>query len=115
MARKLNDEAGQLYRQGKAAEAVKCDLTVDPGETLTCQILDPEGKPVTGAFVHGYDPLHFWTVRPLPGATFTLDALRPKQPRWLRKIIPLAYRNGAQTGSLSWEGGRRFTASLIVT
>jgi protocatechuate 3,4-dioxygenase beta subunit len=88
--------------EGKSGEAVKCDLTVDPGETLTCRILDPEGKPVTSAFVHGYSPLQFWTVRPLGGSGFTLEALRPKQPHWVLVLHP-----GRQLGaSVSLSAGQ---------
>jgi RNA polymerase sigma factor (sigma-70 family) len=72
----------------RAGETGKCDLTVDPGQTLTCQVLDPDGKPVSGARVHGHDPLYSWTPRPLPTATFTLEAVRPNASRWLLVLHP---------------------------
>jgi RNA polymerase sigma factor (sigma-70 family) len=83
---------------GKADATVKCDLTVDPGEKLTCQVLDPQGKPVTGCRVLGLGPVQYWAPRPLPGAGLTLEALRPKEPRWVVVLHP----------------GRQLAASLEV-
>ncbi len=35
------------------AGPVACDLTVDPGKTLTINLQDPDGKPLTGAVASG--------------------------------------------------------------
>jgi RNA polymerase sigma factor (sigma-70 family) len=84
----LNFNAVALIDAKAGATPVKCDLTVDPGQTLTCKLLDPDGKPVKGARVKGYRPLHFWSQRPLEGAKFTLTAMHPKHPRWLVVLHP---------------------------
>jgi RNA polymerase sigma factor (sigma-70 family) len=74
--------------EARAGARVKCDLAVDSGQTLTCKLLDPAGKPVKGARVGGLQPQHYWTRRPLPGETFTLQALHPRRPRWVVVLLP---------------------------
>jgi RNA polymerase sigma factor (sigma-70 family) len=72
----------------KAGETLKCDLRVDPGRTLVCQLVDADGKPVTGVQVRGLTALDDWTERPLSGAEFTLLALHPKRARWILVVQP---------------------------
>jgi RNA polymerase sigma factor (sigma-70 family) len=67
----------------RPGEVVKCDLRVDPGQTLACTLVDPNGKPVKGAHVRGLTGLDFWTSRPVPGAGLTFLALNPKKSRWV--------------------------------
>jgi hypothetical protein len=67
---------------------VKCDLSVDPGRTLACKLLDPDGKPVEGARVTGLTTSPYWEERPLPGDGFTLTALHPKKARWVVVLHP---------------------------
>jgi protocatechuate 3,4-dioxygenase beta subunit len=69
------------------ATSVKCDLTVDPGRTLVCQVIDPEGKPVKGAWVRGLLPWHYQGQRQ-DGDRVTLRAVDPKKPRWLVVLHP---------------------------
>ncbi len=66
----------------------KVALVVDPGQTLRCTIVGPDGKPVSGARVRGVAPHDFWGPRPLPGPEVTLEAMHPSQPRWLVVIHP---------------------------
>jgi hypothetical protein len=72
----------------KAGARVLCDLSVDSGRSLACQLLDPDGRPVKGAWVRGLNPVHYSTPRPLLGDTFTLKALHPKRPRWVVVLHP---------------------------
>jgi hypothetical protein len=67
--------------------SVKCDLTVDPGRTLVCRLLDPEGKPVQGAWVRGLLPWQYQGQRQ-SGDRVTLRAVDPKKPRWLVVLHP---------------------------
>jgi RNA polymerase sigma factor (sigma-70 family) len=74
--------------EAKAGSGVKRDLTVDPGRSLVCKVLDPAGRPVKGARVRGLVPFHYWAQRPLPGDSFTLRALPPRRPRWVVVLHP---------------------------
>jgi RNA polymerase sigma factor (sigma-70 family) len=64
-------------------EVVKCDLTLDPGRTLGCIVIDAAGQPVAGARVRGQTPGAHWNLRPLQDNRFTVEALHPKQPSWV--------------------------------
>src|SRR5262249_37490004 len=52
------------------------------------KLVDADDMPVTGARVHGVLPYDLWGERGLAGAEFTLQAMHPKQPRWLAVIHP---------------------------
>jgi RNA polymerase sigma factor (sigma-70 family) len=71
----------------RVGETVKCDLVVDPGQTLTCELLDPDNKPVRGARVAGVGQTHYWG-QPLVGTSITLKGLHPNRPRWLAVLHP---------------------------
>jgi hypothetical protein len=87
----------------KAGGPVKCELRVDPGQTLAARIVDPDGKPVQGARVRGLTGLDDWSDRPLPGAEVTFRALHPKKPRWV-----LVLHEGRQIGaSLQVKAGEK--------
>jgi hypothetical protein len=70
------------------ADGAKCDLVVDSGLTLACEVLDPDGKPVRGARVRGLLPTSYWEQRPLAGHGFTLRALDEKSSRWVVVLHP---------------------------
>jgi RNA polymerase sigma factor (sigma-70 family) len=72
----------------KADEAVRCDMRLDPGETQACTAVGPDGKPVSGTRVSGLTPTEYWNDKPLPGADFTLRALRPKESREVLVLHP---------------------------
>jgi RNA polymerase sigma factor (sigma-70 family) len=63
--------------------SVQCELKVDPGLTLACRLVGPDGNLVTGAHMRGLTPGGYWEQRPLAGAELTVRALRPGTPRWL--------------------------------
>jgi RNA polymerase sigma factor (sigma-70 family) len=63
--------------------AVSCDLAVDPGKTLTVNLLDPEGKLLAGAVAAGVSP-QFWLTRkmvPFKTGSGRIYALDPDKPR----------------------------------
>jgi RNA polymerase sigma factor (sigma-70 family) len=65
----------------KGAEAVVRDLVLDPGKTVTGTIVDPDGKPVTGASIDGVRGV--WLhLNDLPAAEFRVSGVDPKHPRW---------------------------------
>lgn len=69
-------------------EAKPSTLTLDPGQTLTCHLVDGDGKPVTGARVHGVLPHDLWGDRAWSSHEVRLTALHPKQSRWVAVIHP---------------------------
>jgi RNA polymerase sigma factor (sigma-70 family) len=63
------------------AESVVRDLVLDPGKTVTGTIVDPDGKPVTGASIDRVRGV--WLhVKDLPTAEFRVPGVDPKRPRW---------------------------------
>jgi hypothetical protein len=66
---------------------VKCDLRLDPGRALTCQVVGPDGKPVPGVRVRGLRLYDNWSDRPQAGASFTLLAL-DRKPREVIVLHP---------------------------
>ncbi len=57
------------------AKTFQQDIVLDPGRTLDGTIVDPEGKPVSGALVYGLEHLGGWTHQPLAGPTFRVLAI----------------------------------------
>jgi RNA polymerase sigma factor (sigma-70 family) len=63
------------------AASVVQDLAFDPGKTVAGTIVDPDGKPVTGASIDGARGV--WLhLKDLPTAEFRLSGVDPKRPRW---------------------------------
>ncbi len=58
--------------------AVKCDLLLDPGETLRVSVVDRNGKPVEGSTVHGWAPASAERTKP---STFDIVGLTPGETR----------------------------------
>jgi hypothetical protein len=96
----------------EAGSAVKCDLAFDPGLTLACKVVGPDGQPVKGAHVRGLVPNPYWETRPLSGADFTVRALHPQTPRWLVVLHP-GLRLGASVTVKA--GDEPFTVRLEPT
>jgi len=64
----------------KGTDAVKRDITLDPGWTFTGTVLGPDGKLLAGARSFG---LHDrgWSAEPMKTAEFTVQAFNPRRPR----------------------------------
>jgi len=60
----------------------ECNVEVDPGDTVTGEVLDPDGKPLVGALVWGGDDFGGpWAHEPLEGSTFSAKGYDPGKPR----------------------------------
>jgi RNA polymerase sigma factor (sigma-70 family) len=80
----------------KEAGETRVDLFVDPGTTGTLAVQDPEGKPLTKAWVAGLTDA--WPITyQLPEAQATLYALNPKKPRTLVIYHPERQLGGTVT------------------
>ncbi len=64
-------------------ECVRCDVALSKGEAIQGTLLDPQGKPVSGAWAWGRKS--GWTMweGPLPSANFTLAAFNRELPRFV--------------------------------
>jgi hypothetical protein len=71
-----------LKSDGKAQS---CDLALDPGKTLTVNLQDPEGKPLSGVTLAGIGAMTLRAV-PLKTAICPVYALDPENPRELMLI-----------------------------
>src|SRR5262249_29453764 len=67
----------------KGVEAVKRDVTFDPGWTFTGRVLGPDGKPLPGARSFGLTGYRWWEIAPLKSAEFTVQGFNPRRPREL--------------------------------
>jgi RNA polymerase sigma factor (sigma-70 family) len=63
----------------KADGRTTCDIAVTTGRTVSGKIVDPDGKPLAGAQIHGSIGVRFDT-RDLPTAEFTIPAINPAAP-----------------------------------
>ena len=69
------------------AESFSLDLTLDPGQTLTVRLEDPDGAPLTGVRVASRFPDAWGFDEPLEGDRVTLLGLDPARPR------PIAFQH----------------------
>jgi hypothetical protein len=66
------------------AASATCDITLDPGRTLTGTVVGPDGKPLSGARMGGATPLLAvpdWEDGTQPKAQFTVYAVKEGQKR----------------------------------
>jgi 5-hydroxyisourate hydrolase-like protein (transthyretin family) len=64
----------------KEVDAVRRDITLDPGWTFTGTVLGPDGKPLPGARSFGLGD-RGWSHEALKTAAFTVQAFNPRRPR----------------------------------
>ena len=68
----------------KDQDRYECNVALDPGPTITGEVLDPDGQPLTGALVWGAHSFGGrWAHEPLSGSTFQVEAYDPGKPRYL--------------------------------
>jgi hypothetical protein len=70
----------------KGAETAICNVTLDPGRTVTGTVVDPEGKPLEGVQVAGLKGGMLSDLmygERLAGSAFRATRLDPRQPRGL--------------------------------
>ncbi len=89
------------------AESATMDLQVDPGRTITLNLVDPEGKPVGGTKVSGLTDLFSTIEYEQESPTIEVHALDPSKPRGVRitqagrKLAGSVYLKGDETGPLT--------------
>ncbi len=66
--------------------APSANLVLDPGRTVEARVLDPDGKPVTGARVNGQWTIQGWGS-PLGSDRFTIFGLVPPKPKGLGAML----------------------------
>jgi hypothetical protein len=64
----------------KGADAVKRDVTLDPGWTFTCAVVGPDGQPLVGVRSFGLTASR-WDREALKTAEFTVRGFNPRRPR----------------------------------
>jgi RNA polymerase sigma factor (sigma-70 family) len=67
----------------KDAASATCDITLDPGRTLTGTVIGPDGKPLSGARMGGVTgfSISSWEHKTQPTAEFTVYAVKEGQTR----------------------------------
>jgi hypothetical protein len=87
------------------AESYEQDFSLDPGQTLEGTVLDPDGKPLSGARISGSKGYEHW--EPLDSSRFTVEIYDPHEPRTLlfmhneRKLAGGRVLEGAQQSPLT--------------
>ncbi len=89
------------------AESARLDLQVDPGRTLSMNVVDPEGNPIGGTKARGIGESDSRTEYPQESPAIEIHALDPSKPRRVtithagRKLIASIYLKGDETGSMT--------------
>jgi protocatechuate 3,4-dioxygenase beta subunit len=74
--------AYRLIRPAADADTETVNFALDPGQNRTGRLIDPEGRPLSGAEAVNLAPPSAWKMV-LPGTEFTAKALNPAKPRRL--------------------------------
>jgi len=89
------------------AETATLDLQVDPGRTLSANVVDTNGKPVGGTKTTGVSDLFSSTEYPQESPAFEIHGLDPSKPRRVivthadRKLLGSAYLRGDEASPLT--------------
>ena len=90
------------------AESATLDLQLDPGRSLTVNVVDPEGRPIGGTRVKGVTDLHSnFLEYEQESPTIAIHALDPSKPRRVivthagRRLIGTVYLKGNEAGPLT--------------
>jgi hypothetical protein len=102
-------QGGVRINPGKEAKSTTYEIGLDPGGTLTCAIVGPDGKPLTGCRLFNGVPNVFasWAPEPLAGSDFTLRHLPAGKPYTLivlhpeKKLVRLLELKGGEKGPLT--------------
>ena len=94
------------------AESIDLDIELDPGESLTINMVDEAGEPVTGVHVHGIAAHGYYQEQ--EGASFQAVAFRPDETRTV--VIHHRKRNiGQVIRARASEGQRQVTLEPCAT
>ena len=90
------------------AESATLDLQLDPGRSLTVNVVDPEGRPIGGTRVKGVTDLHSnFLEYEQESPTIAIHGLDPSKPRRVivthagRRLIGTVYLKGNEAGPLT--------------
>ncbi|MEX0679502.1 MAG: hypothetical protein WD063_20680 [Pirellulales bacterium] len=89
------------------ADAVEVDFALRAGPRIEGTLLDPSGKPLSGAMFAGENQMLAWRLPALEGPSFTVRNLEPNKPRRLhfyhtdRQLAGSMLLEGNETGPLS--------------
>jgi hypothetical protein len=90
--------AYRVIRPAAGDSGLAADFALDPGRSRSGRVVDPEGRPVTGAVPYNLYPLE-GRARPLPGAEFTAAGLDSARPRRLVFFYPTERHPGRKLGA----------------
>ena len=68
---------------GEDQDRYECNVELDAGNIVMGTILDPEGKPLTGAYVWGSEDFGPWDHDRLEGSRFEAKGYDPAKPRYM--------------------------------
>jgi RNA polymerase sigma factor (sigma-70 family) len=90
----------------KDAASLTCDITLDPGRTLTGTVVGPDGKPLSGVRMGGVTPgwgFPLWEGNTQPTAEFTVFAVKAGQKRYVLAL----HEEKQLAGSLMIQGDEK--------
>jgi RNA polymerase sigma factor (sigma-70 family) len=88
------------------AESTTLDLQADPGRSVPCEVVDPDGAPLGDTKVKGQKELFQTGPMPQASSRFMVYALDPSEPRRVvvmhegRKLIGTAFLKGNEVGPI---------------
>ena len=100
----MNLNAYRVLRIPADAKSFTANVVVEPGVNRVVKIVDPDGKPLSGAWVWNARAFGGFT-NPLDGAEFTAHALHPESPRRLlvqhesKRLAGFITLDGKETGA----------------
>jgi len=91
------------------AVSLTCDITLDPGRTLTGTVVGPDGKPLSGARMGGVEgwSIHSWEHTTQPTAKFTVYGVKAGEQRYVlamheeKQLAGLLMIQGEEKGPLT--------------
>jgi RNA polymerase sigma factor (sigma-70 family) len=89
----------------KDAESQTCDITLDPGRTLTGTVIGPDGKPLSGARLGGVTGfiITSWEHEKQPTAEFNVYAMK----EWQKRNVLVLHEEKRLAGSLMLNGDEK--------
>ncbi len=91
----------------EGTQSLTKDLIVDPGRTLTLNVLGPDGKPLPVRLVSGLKDMVYWEGQPAEASSFTVVGLAPGKGRTIsvrhneKKLIGQIALKGDEKGAVS--------------
>jgi RNA polymerase sigma factor (sigma-70 family) len=121
MTHPINYSAIARIDPARGVDAVKRDVTLDPGWTFTGTVHGPDGKPLAGVRAFGLTGMRWWEHERLRTAEFTVRGFNPRRPRDIlfqhpeKGLIGMAQPPKANGGAVTvrLEPGAAVTGRLV--